>query len=174
VQRDLRKLTIAVPVALRSQKIPGRSPPSSIFSLNCKISPFAQAVFCRLWRKDAPRDASWRKDSPREDANPTIQNSPSQSPSIHPSSVHPGHPDREADWPREAANGGTVFAGEEDCEKDKAAAAAAAKPPMMILKRPTPPSTPSTSGRLTCEGSERPPALSLSPPSKVKVKRWST
>ena len=123
-----------------------------------------------MWRKDAPRDASWRKDSPREDANPTIQNSPSESPSIQPSSVHPEHPDREADWTREAGS----FAGDGENEKDKAAAAAAAaaaaKPPMMILKRPTPPSTPATSGRLTCEGSERPPALTLSPSSKVLMR----
>ena len=130
---------------------------------------------CRSWRKDASRDASWRKDSPREDANPTIQNSPSQSPSIQPSSVHPEHPDREADWPREAADNGGTFAGDEECEKDKAVAAAAApKPPMMILTRPTPPSTPSTSGRLTCEGSERPPVLTLSPASKVHMTYSST
>ncbi len=86
--------------------------------------------------------------------------------------MHTGHPDREADWPREAAGSGAAFVGDEESEKDKAAAAAAsaaAKPPMMILKRPTPPSTPSTSGRLTCEGAERPPALSLSPSSKVRV-----
>jgi hypothetical protein len=149
----------------------------SISSFQCRILLFFLPFeLCRLWRKDSSREASWRKDSPREDANPTIQNSPSQSPSIQPSSVHPEHPDREGDWPRDATGSGGACTGDEETEKDKAAAAAAAaaaaKPPMMILKRPTPPSTPSTSGRLTCEGSERPPALTLSPATKVVLHAW--
>ena len=126
---------------------------------------------CRGWRKDASREASWRKESPREDANPTIQSSPSQSPSIHPSTgVSSGHSDRDSDWPRESGSGGVGYSGDEDSEKDKAAAAAAAaaKPPMMILKRPTPPSTPQAPDRQSADSS-CPPALSLSPASKVFV-----
>lgn len=124
------------------------------------------------WRKDSSRDSSWRKDSPREDANPTIQSSPSQSPSIHPSSG-----DRETDWPRESSIGSGGY--DDESEKEKAAAAAAtaaaaaSKPPMMILKRPTPPSTPSVPSRQSCD-SAGPPVLALSPSSKVCVTlfRW--